>query len=112
MKTENIREWLTPTLISAFVFCPRLFFLSIFLPFDGRASPATVLGSLEHDAFGAFDQKTRNEFFKHGVLTADLASAIPERIDSAVDCEVVKLTDAVDKLETLKEFFGVYSLFK
>lgn len=33
-------------------------------------------------------------------------------IVSAVDCEVVKLTDAVDKLETLKEFFGVYSLFK
>ena len=86
MKTENIREWLTPTLISAFVFCPRLFFLSIFLPFDGRASPATVLGSLEHDAFGAFDQKTRNEFFKHGVLSADLVSAISERIDSAVDC--------------------------
>ena len=28
-------------------------------------------------------------------------------IVSAVDCEVVKLTDAVDKLETLKEFFRV-----
>jgi len=28
-------------------------------------------------------------------------------IVSAVDCEVAKLTDAVDKLETLQEFFRV-----
>ena len=28
-------------------------------------------------------------------------------IVSAVDCEVVKLTDAVDKIESLKEFFRV-----
>ena len=28
-------------------------------------------------------------------------------IVSAVDCEVVKLTDAVDKIEALKEFFRV-----
>jgi len=36
-------------------------------------------------------------------------SGIGEHADivSAVDCEVVKLTNAVDKIEALKEFFRV-----
>ena len=71
-------DHLTPTALSNFSYCPRLFYLNKQTPY-GTATELTVIGNFEHDVFEKYYDFTKVEWSSKGEIP-NMQSSLDERI--------------------------------
>lgn len=95
-----MKEYVSPTLIASYKYCPRLCYLNTVFPHGDKKSTGTVLGIFEHEVFGKHAELTRIDWLKENQIPKDEIFQKQQRIQ-----KVLAYAENIAK-EVYPEFIG------
>ena len=80
-----MKDYMTPTGIASFVYCPRLCYLNKVFPYSGKKTEYTVLGLFEHEVLAKHSELSKIDLSNVKRLTEKELDLNKERISRVLD---------------------------
>ncbi len=80
-----MKDYMTPTGIASFVYCPRLCYLNKVFPYSGKKTEQTILGLFEHDVLAKLSELSKIDFSNVNRLTEKELDLNKDRISRVLD---------------------------
>jgi len=80
-----MKDYMTPTGIASFVYCPRLCYLNKVFPYSGKKTERTVLGLFEHDVLAKHSELSKIDLSNVKALTEKELDLNKDRISRVLN---------------------------
>jgi len=78
-------NYISPTMIASYTYCPRLSYLNFIYRGGGKKSPSLVIGSFEHVVFAEYAELTRIDWMKDTKIPKDEIYQRETRIEKVLE---------------------------